>query len=214
MSLGYTKSRYGMMAQKLGMTRIYIERKAVPVTLLKLPKTYVLEKKIMENYAVLKLGTEEYRATIKNPQKKELEKQNLPLATLVKEFKMDIAEAEKYNKGDLFDSSWLEIGQLIDVRSKSIGKGFAGAMKLWNFSGTQASHGASLSHRSIGSTGTRDKIFKQRKMPGRMGQENITIQSQKIAFKDEELNVVGLFGTVPGKSGTWVKVMKAIKVKS
>lgn len=202
-------SRFGVLAQKLGMSRIFLERKAFAITLLKVPQAHVLEKKELNGSWVMKLGVTERKGKVKQPQAKEYEKKNKPMCTLVKEFRIADYEAQKLE--EKVGCEWIEIGNLVDVSSKSIGKGFAGAMKLWNFSGGPASHGASLSHRSIGSTGTRDKIFKNRKMPARMGQENITIQSQKIVYKDEEAGIIGLLGSVPGKKGTWVKVMRAIK---
>lgn len=203
-------SRFGMYAQKVGMSRIFLEKRLVAITLLKVVKSHVIAKKEVEDHAVVTLGiADEYKGKIKQPQAKHYERMNLPQCKFVREFKVTKEEAAAL--GSEVGSEWINIGCLIDVQSKSIGKGFAGAMKMWNFSGSRASHGASLSHRSIGSTGTRDKIFKQRKMPGRMGQETITIQGQQIVYKDEELGLIGLIGSVPGKKGTWVRVSKAIK---
>lgn len=203
-------TKFGMFAQKIGMSRIVLDKRAVAITLLKVPTAHVLEKRECDGYSKVKLGITEYKGKINKPQAKHLERMNQPMCTKMQEFR--ITNEEEKNLGTVVDSQWINIGMLVDVRAKSIGKGFAGAMKLWHFSGSPASHGASLSHRSIGSTGTRDKIFKQRKMPGRMGQENITIQSQKIIYKDEELGIVGLIGSVPGKKGTWVSLTKAVKV--
>lgn len=202
-------SRFGVYAQKVGMSRIFIDKKVVAITLLKVPTSHVLDKKDMGEYSVMKLGIEDYKAKIKKPQAKHLERMNQPLCPFVKEFRITHEEAQ--NLSNIVQLDWVDIGSIVDVRSKNIGKGFAGGMKLWNFSGSKASHGASLSHRSIGSTGTRDKIFKNRKMPGRMGQEFITIQNQKIVYKDNDLSVIGILGSVPGKKGTWVRVCKAIK---
>ena len=97
------------------------------------------------------------------------------------------------------------------LQQKNIGKGFAGVMKMWNFSGNRASHGASLSHRSIGSTGTRDCNHKNKKMPGRMGNEQVTVQSIKCMNIDKELGVIALHGSVPGKKGEWVVLSNSIK---
>jgi large subunit ribosomal protein L3 len=202
-------SRFGVLAQKLGMSRIFLERKAVAITLLKVPTSHVLEKKACDGFSVMKLGVTEAKGKVKKPQAKECEKNNKPICSLVKEFRISHEEAQKLE--EQVGQEWIDLGSFVDVSSKSVGKGFAGAMKRWNFSGGPASHGASLSHRSIGSTGTRDKIFKNRKMPGRMGHENVTVQSQKIVYKDEESGIIGLLGSVPGKKGTWVKVVRAIK---
>ena len=203
-------SKFGVFAQKLGMSRMFLEnKKAVAVTLLKVPTSHVLEKKQCDGYSVMKLGISECKGKVNKPQSQHFERMNLPICKKVKEFR--ITDEEAGNVGETVGTEWIEIGAFVDITGKNIGKGFAGAMKLWNFRGAKASHGASLSHRAIGSTGTRDKIFKQRKMPGRMGQENITIQSQKIVYKDEEQGVIGLLGSVPGKKGTWVRVFKAMK---
>ncbi len=203
-------SKFGVFAQKLGMTRMFLEnKKAVAITLLKVPTAHVLEKKQCDGYSVMKLGITECKGKLNKPQSKHLERMNQPLCKKVKEFR--ISDQEAAQVGETVGTEWITVGDFVDITGKSTGKGFAGAMKLWNFQGSQASHGASLSHRAIGSTGTCDKIFKQRKMPGRMGQDTITIESQKIVFKDEEQGVIGLLGSVPGKKGTWVNVFKAMK---
>lgn len=202
-------SRFGMLAQKVGMSRIFIDKRALAITLLKVPASYIIEKKVCDGYSVMKIGTIERKGKIKRPQAKELARKNLPACTLMQEFRITKEEAAALS--DQVGMDWLNTGCLVDVRSKSVGKGFAGCMKLWNFSGAPASHGTSLAHRAVGSTGTRDKIFKNRKMPGRMGHENITIQGQKIVYKDEALGLIGLLGSVPGKQGTWVRITKAIK---
>jgi len=203
-------SRFGMYAQKVGMSRIFLEKRMVAITLLKVAKSHVVAKKDCEEFSVVTLGiADEVKGKVNKPQAKHFERMNLPMCKLIREFRVTKAEADAI--GAEVGSEWINVGCLIDVQSKSVGKGFAGGMKLWNFSGSKASHGASLSHRSIGSTGTRDKIFKQRKMPGRMGQETITIQGQQVVYKDEELGLIGVLGSVPGKTGTWVRVSKAIK---
>jgi len=203
-------SKFGVFAQKLGMSRIFLEnKKAVAITLLKVPTAHVLEKKQCDGYSVMKLGITECKGKVNKAQSKHAERTNAPLCKKIKEFRISDEEAAAI--GETVGTEWIEVGSFVDITGKNIGKGFAGAMKLWNFQGAQASHGASLSHRAIGSTGTRDKIFKMRKMPGRMGQETITIQSQKIVYKDEEQGVIGLLGSVPGKKGTWVNVFKAMK---
>lgn len=204
--------RFGTFAKKVGMTRIFVEKKAVPITLLHVPKAHVIAKEDGLDYSVMKLGITEAKGKVKKPQAKHYERMNLPMFTKVKEFR--ITKEEAASLGEQVGAEWIDIGSHLDVRSKSIGKGFQGAMKIWHFAGSRASHGASLSHRSIGSTGTRDKIFKQRKMARRMGQDNITIQQQEVVFKDEELNLIGISGTVPGKKGTWVQITKPAKARA
>jgi large subunit ribosomal protein L3 len=192
------------------MSRLFVDRRAYAITLLKVPASNVLEKKQFDSYSVIRLGLM-IGKKIAKPQLVDLERQNLPRCNFVREFKVSHAESSEI--GETITQEWLNIGDMIDIQSKTIGKGFAGGMKLWGFSGQPASHGVSLTHRSIGSTGTRKKIFKQKKMPGRMGSEYVTIQNQKIIYKDEELGLIGVIGAVPGKSGSWTRIMKAIKSK-
>lgn len=208
MSVGFSKSRFGVCAQKVGMSRLFIDKKVYAVTLLKVPENFVVEKKVYDAHVSVKLAVEVAKS-VNKPQIEELKKKNLPACSLMKEFK--ISQEEFDALGEKIGQEWISIGDLVDIRAKNIGKGFAGGMKKWHFSGQQATHGATLSHRSIGSTGTRDKIFKQRKMPGRMGQEFVTIQNQKVLYKDEELGIIGIYGAVPGRKGTWVNIMRAIK---
>jgi len=210
MSDNFCASKFGVFAQKLGMSRLFLEnKKAVAITLLKVPTAHILEKKECDGYSVMKLGITEAKGKLNKAQSKHYERMNKPLCTMVKEFRISHEEAAGLSQ--TVGTEWMSIGAFVDVTGKNIGKGFAGGMKLWNFQGCGASHGTSLTHRAIGSTGTREKIFKQRKMPGRMGQENVTIISQKIVYKDEEQGVIGIVGSVPGKKGTWVRIMKAMK---
>ena len=204
-------SRFGAYAQKVGMSRIFVEKKAVAITLLKVPTSYLIEKKETEEFSVLKLGVQTGKKlkNINKPRTVELQKLNKPVCDLIKEFKVSKEEADAITES--FKMDWLEEGVFLDVQSKSIGKGFAGVMKRWHFKGGPASHGSSLFHRGRGSIGTRDKLFKKVKMAGRLGQNLTTIQSQKILYKDEELGLIGIAGTVPGKTGVWVKLSKAIK---
>ena len=105
-------------------------------------------------------------------------------------------------------------GQLVDVTGTSIGKGFAGGMKRWNFGGLRASHGVSVSHRSIGSTGGRQdpgKTFKNKKMPGHMGDRRITTQNVKVVKTDVERGLIMVQGAVPGAKGGWIMIRDAVK---
>ncbi|KAG1070369.1 hypothetical protein G6F42_026138 [Rhizopus arrhizus] len=107
-------------------------------------------------------------------------------------------------------------GQYVDVTAPSIGKGFAGVMKRWNFKGLPASHGVSLTHRSGGSTGQRkwpSKVFKGKKMAGRLGGESVTVQSLKVIKVDPELNLVYVKGSVPGFDDQFVKIKDAVKLR-
>jgi large subunit ribosomal protein L3 len=107
-------------------------------------------------------------------------------------------------------------GQFVDVTGTSLGKGFQGGMKRWNFKGLRATHGVSVSHRSIGSTGNRQdpgKVFKGKKMPGQMGSETVTTQNIVVVRTDKDRGLIMLKGSVPGSKGGWVSVRDAVKRK-
>jgi len=202
-------SRFGVLAKKVGMTRVLDQNKAVAVTLLEIPKCHVLKKDERDGYVSISLGVEKCDKKIRNPQVKEFEKKNLPVCPMTREFRVTKEEADSI--ADFVQFDWVEEGNFVDVTGKTVGKGFAGPMKRWNFSGLRASHGVSLTHRSHGSTGTRDKIFKNRKMAGHLGNEQVTIQSQKVVKIDENLGIIAVSGCVPGRKGSWVRMTKAIK---
>lgn len=202
-------SRFGILAQKVGMSRIFMEDRAIPVTLLKVPGCHVLEKKEREDYVSLVLGVSEAKGKVAKPQHVQFKNAGFPDCPLVREFRVKKQEAE--NVGSEIKMEWLKVGNVVDVSGNSVGKGFSGPMKRWNFSGLRATHGVSLTHRSHGSTGTREKIYKGRKMAGHLGDEKVTVQSQRVVYIDDDLGLLGIAGTVPGKAGCWVKVTKAIK---
>lgn len=202
------QSRFGWVGQKVGMTNIVKNSKVLPVTLVKIFKQHVLAKIDREDYSVLRIGVEINKLKSK-PQIVEMTKLNKPLCSFVKEFRVSKIEADSVVES--YGVSLLGEELFVDVAGKNIGKGFAGGMKRWNFSGAGASHGTSLTHRAIGSTGTRDKNWPGKKMPGRMGNENTTIQNISVCEIDEELNLVALHGAIPGRNGNIVILKKAIK---
>ena len=201
-------SRAGLIAKKIGMSSLFIDGKLLPVTLIEVPVNYIIKKVEKEEFDVVKLGVQAYK-NVNKPQVKECEKNGAPACSLIKEFKTGKGEIEKEVKEINLD--FLKNYKFVDVTNMSIGKGFAGGMKRWNFKGLPASHGASLSHRSIGSTGTRDCNFKGKKMPGRLGNEKITVQNLKIVDFDSELNLFSVLGCVPGHSDSYLYVRKAVK---
>ncbi len=134
-------------------------------------------------------------------------KKSIALHRVIKTFSTPLEVGEVSTELDPF--KYLEINKSVDVSGKTIGKGFAGVMKRWNFRGLEASHGVSISHRSHGSTGQRQdpgKVFKGKKMAGHMGCDNRTIKNLKLAFLDKESRVIGLKGSIPGPSGSDVVV--------
>jgi large subunit ribosomal protein L3 len=208
--------RSGLIAQKLGMTRIFTEDgNHVPVTVLSLQNCQVVGQRTVEKdgYVALQLGAGQAKA--KNVSK--AERGQYAVAKVepkrhVAEFRVDadnLIEVGATLKADHFAD-----GQLVDVTGTSIGKGFAGGMKRWNFGGLRASHGVSVSHRSIGSTGGRQdpgKTFKNKKMPGHMGDRRITTQNVKVVKTDVERGLIMIQGSVPGAKGAWIMIKDAVK---
>lgn len=208
--------RSGLIAQKLGMTRIFTEDGShVPVTVLGLQNCQVVGQRTVERdgYVALQLGAGQAKA--KNVSK--AERGQYAVAKVepkrhVAEFRVDadnLIEVGATLKADHFAE-----GQLVDVTGTSIGKGFAGGMKRWNFGGLRASHGVSVSHRSIGSTGGRQdpgKTFKNKKMPGHMGDRRITTQNVKVVRTDVERGLIMIQGSVPGAKGAWIMIKDAVK---
>ncbi len=208
--------RTGLLARKVGMTRVYnANREHNSVTVLQLPSSVVIghRKTEVDGYNALILGFEEVKSKyLKKPQKEFFSKIKQEPLKKVKEFR--ISEENFVEKGNSIISSHFVVGQYVDVRSDSIGKGFAGAMKRHNFAGLRASHGVSISHRSHGSTGNSQdpgRVWKGKKMAGQMGNKKITIQSLEVVSIDEERSLILVKGGVPGSIGGWVEITDAKK---
>jgi large subunit ribosomal protein L3 len=208
--------RTGVIAKKLGMTRIFKEDGThVPVTVLHLDEVRVVAARTVETdgYNAVQLGFG--KAKIKNvskPQKGHFAKAKVEPAKKLVEFRVG-ADA-LLEPGAQLSPSHFSVGQFVDVSGTTKGKGFAGGMKRWNFAGLEASHGVSVSHRSLGSTGNRQdpgKTFKNKKMPGHLGQERITTLNLTVAAIDEARNLVMVHGAVPGSRGEYVYLRDAIK---
>ena len=208
--------RTGVLARKVGMTRVYnANREHNSVTVLQLPSSIVIghRKAEVDGYNALILGFEKVNSKcLKKPQKEFFSKIKQEPLKKVKEFR--ISEENFVEKGKSIISSHFVVGQYVDVRSDSIGKGFAGAMKRHNFAGLRASHGVSISHRSHGSTGNSQdpgRVWKGKKMAGQMGNKKITIQSLEVVSIDEERSLILVKGGVPGSIGGWVEITDAKK---
>ncbi len=208
--------RSGLIAQKLGMTRIFMEDGTnVPVTVLSLQNCQVVGQRTADKdgYTAVQLGAGAAKA--KNVTK--AERGQFAVAKVepkrhVVEFRVDADNL--IDVGATFRADHFVEGQLVDVTGTSIGKGFAGGMKRWNFGGLRASHGVSVSHRSIGSTGGRQdpgKTFKNKKMPGHMGDRRITTQNLKVVRTDVERGLIMVQGSVPGAKGAWIQIKDAVK---
>jgi len=210
--------RTGLIARKLGMSRVFNEDgSTVPVTLLHLDDVRVIAKRTTEKdgYEAVQVGIG--RAKPKNVTKANrghFAKAGVEAPMRVVEFRVG-ADAVVEPGARLSGAHFLK-GQKVDVTGMSIGKGFAGAMKRWNFRGLEASHGVSVSHRSHGSTGNRQdpgKTFKNKKMAGHLGVERITTQNLEIAGHDLEKGLLLVKGAVPGPAGGYVLVRDAVKRK-
>ena len=210
--------RTGLIAQKLGMTRIFAgEGNHVAVTVLKIDNCQVVAVRTPEKdgYSALQLGIG--AAKVKNvtkPQRGHFAKAKVEPKARLTEFR--VSEDAVVAVGSEITATHFVPGQFVDVVGTSIGKGFAGAMKRHNFGGLRASHGVSVSHRSHGSTGQRQspgKTFKNKKMAGHLGAERVTVQSLEIVMADAERGVLMVKGAVPGSKGGYVLVRDAVKRK-
>jgi large subunit ribosomal protein L3 len=208
--------RSGVIAQKIGMTRVFTDAGVhVPVTVLRLANCQVVAHRTKDKngYVALQLGSGTRK--VKNVTK--AERGNFALAKVepkreVAEFR--VSEDAMIPVGAEITADHFVPGQYVDVTGTSIGKGYAGGMKRWNFGGLRASHGVSVSHRSIGSTGGRQdpgKTFKNKKMPGQLGVERVTTLNLKVVQTDVERGLILIEGAVPGAKGGWITVRDAVK---
>ena len=188
---------------------------SIPVTIVKLEKARVIQviEQEKRGYKAVQVGFGSIKTSkISKPLKGYFTKKNTEPKKKLKEFR--VADTEKYKEGNEFGLEIFKDIKFVDVRSKTIGKGFAGVMKRHNFSGLKATHGVSVSHRAHGSTGQRQdpgKVFKGKKMAGHMGDKLRTIQNLEIIKSDLENNLLYLKGSIPGSKNSEVIVKKAAK---
>lgn len=208
--------RSGLIAQKVGMTRVFNDAgEHVPVTVLKVDGCQVVAVRTADadGYTAVQLGAG--AAKVKNvtkPMRGHFAKAKVEPKKKLVEFR--VADDALLSVGDELTAEHFIAGQRVDVTGTSIGKGFAGGMKRHNFSGLRASHGVSVSHRAIGSTGQNQdpgKVFKGKKMPGHMGHERVTVQNLVVVSTDVEKGLILVRGAVPGSDGGWVMVRDAVK---
>ena len=208
--------RSGVIAQKLGMTRVFTDAgEHVPVTVLKLDNCQVIAHRTAdkEGYVALQLGTGSRKAkNVSKALRGHFAKSKVEPKRKVAEFR--VSQDALIPVGAELTADHFVVGQYVDVTGTSVGKGFAGGMKRWNFGGLRASHGVSVSHRSIGSTGGRQdpgKTFKNKKMPGHMGDRTVTTLNLKVVRTDVERGLVMVEGAVPGSKGGFIMVRDAVK---
>jgi len=211
--------RSGIIAKKVGMTRLFMEDgKQIPVTVLQLDKLQVVAQRTAEKdgYTAVQLGT----GTAKVKRVSQAMRGHFAAAKVepkrkVAEFR--VTADNLIGVGEEISAEHFLEGQKVDVSGNSIGKGFAGAMKRWNFKGLRATHGVSISHRSHGSTGQCQdpgKVFKGKKMAGHMGAARVTTQNLEVVKTDADRGLVFIKGAVPGSKGGWVTVKDAVKKKA
>ena len=208
--------RSGVIALKVGMTRVYTDAgQNVPVTVLKLDNCQVVAHRTADKngYTALQLGAR--NAKVKNVSKAErtrFAKANVEPKMEIVEFR--VSDDAMIPVGAEITADHFVPGQFVDVTGISIGKGFAGAMKRWNFRGLRATHGVSVAHRSLGGTGGRQdpgKTFKNKKMHGHMGVDRVTTLNLKVVRTDAEQGLILVEGAVPGAKGGWIRVRDSIK---
>ncbi|RYY72597.1 MAG: 50S ribosomal protein L3 [Proteobacteria bacterium] len=182
--------RTGVIAKKVGMTRLF------------------------QDYTALQLGSGEAKQkNVNKPQREHFAKAQVPLKKTVAEFR--VADDAVLEVGATIAASHFVAGQMVDITGHTQGKGFAGAMKRWNFGGMRATHGVSISHRAHGSTGNRQdpgRVFKNKKMAGHMGARNRTQQNLEIVRTDVERGLLFVKGSVPGHKGSWLTVKDSVKI--
>ena len=208
--------RSGVIAQKVGMTRVFTDTgEHVPVTVLKLDGCQVVAHRTQDKngYTAMQLGIG--RAKVKNVSK--AERGRFAIAQVEPKMKLvefRVPEDKLIPVGAEITADHFIAGQFVDVTGTTMGKGFAGPMKRWNFGGLRATHGVSVSHRSHGSTGGRQdpgKTFKNKKMAGHMGVDRVTTLNLRVVQTDVERGLILVEGAVPGTAGGYIYVRDAIK---
>ncbi len=208
--------RTGLIAQKLGMTRVFdANGKHVPVTLLKVDGCQVISVQTKEKngYTALQLGAGAKKAkSCTKPERGHFAKAKVEPKLKVVEFR--VSEDSLVEQGAEFSAAHFVVGQYVDVSGVTLGKGYQGVMKRWNFAGLVATHGVSVSHRSPGSVGQRQspgRVFKNKKMAGHMGDANRTIPNLRVVEVHPEQGLILVEGAVPGFKGSWLTVRDAVK---
>jgi len=208
--------RSGVIAKKVGMTRLFMEDgKQIPVTVLQLDNLQVVSQRTSDKdgYTAVQLGTGSPKIKrVSKAMRGHFAASSVAPKRKLAEFR--VTEDNLIGVGEEISAEHFLEGQKVDVSGTSIGKGFAGAMKRWNFKGLRATHGVSISHRSHGSTGQCQdpgKVFKGKKMAGHMGAARVTTQNLEVVKTDADRGLIMIKGAVPGSKGGWVTVKDAVK---
>ena len=206
----------GLIGKKIGMTReFYKSGQSVPVTVIKFDKGRVIQllSKEKNGYNAVQIGFGKIKnSKLSKQMKGYFSKKNTEPKKVLKEFR--VKSLENFKEGNEVGIEIFKDTKFVDIKSKTIGKGFAGAMKRHNFAGLRASHGVSISHRAHGSTGQNQdpgKVFKNKKMAGHMGDKTRTMQNIEIIKSDPDNNLLYLKGSIPGSKNTQVVVKESVK---
>ena len=208
----------GIIGRKLGMTQVFSDGGDIlPVTVIEAGPCVVVQKKTLDNdgYNVLQLGYSEKKVKkLNKPLKGHFKRHNATPSVYLKEFGVD--NIEDYQEGDSITIDIFNAGDFVDITGVSKGKGFAGVVKRWGFSGGPAGHG-SMFHKSPGSIGasaTPSRVFKGRKMPGRLGGKRVTVQNIQVVEVKPDKNIILLKGAVPGSSNGIITIKSSVKKKN
>lgn len=208
--------RTGLIAEKIGMSSMFDQKgQRLPLTFLKLHSCQVVAHKTLEKngYNALVIGAKNIKLSrVSKPMKQVFANCSIEPKARLKEFRIS---ADCFIEvGTNLEADHFAAGQFVDAIGVTIGKGFAGGMKRHNFRGLEASHGVSVSHRSIGSTGGRQdpgKVFKNKKMPGHMGAVQVTSQNLRVISIDKEQGLIMVIGSVAGSKGSYIYIKDAVK---
>ncbi|HEY0111831.1 MAG TPA: 50S ribosomal protein L3 [Allosphingosinicella sp.] len=209
--------RTGVIAKKMGMTRLFQDDgRHVPVTVLALDNVQVIARKNADDdgYVAVQLGAGTAKAkNLSKPQRGHFGKAEVEPKAKVAEFR--VAEDALLDVGAEITADHFVAGQYVDIQGVTQGKGFQGGMKRWGFGGMRATHGVSVSHRALGSTGQRQdpgRVFKNKKMAGHMGAKNRTQQNLEVVRTDADRGLIFVKGSVPGHKGGWLLVKDSVKI--
>jgi large subunit ribosomal protein L3 len=210
----------GILGKKVGMTQIFSEQgEVIPVTVIEAGPCFVAQIKTLERdgYAAVQLGFAETKLKhLTQAQLQHLQKSNLPALRYLREFRMPADELDRFQEGQKVTVDIFEVGEYVDVTGTSKGKGFAGVVKRYGFRGGPKTHGQSDRHRAPGSIGactTPGRVFKGKRMPGRMGGERVTLQGLEVVLVDPERNLLAVRGAIPGSKNGLVMIRQARKTQ-
>jgi large subunit ribosomal protein L3 len=210
----------GILGKKVGMTQIFDDRgEVIPVTVIEAGPCFVAQIKTVERdgYTAIQLGFEEAKPKrLTQPQLKHLQKSSLPALRYLREIRMAPEDMADLEEGQRLTVALFEPGEYVDVSGVSKGRGFAGVVKRHGFGGGPKTHGQSDRHRAPGSIGactTPGRVFKGKRMPGRMGGDRVTVQNLEVVMVDPERNLLAIRGAVPGAKNGLVEIREARKTR-